>query len=65
MPPAGWAARGSAITGVGPVESLVHRLVTSEEIGASEGERLRGALTELGTTFIKFGQMLSLRPDCR
>jgi predicted unusual protein kinase regulating ubiquinone biosynthesis (AarF/ABC1/UbiB family) len=65
MPPAGWAARGSAITGVGPVESLVHRLVTSEEIEACEGERLRGALTELGTTFIKFGQMLSLRPDCR
>ena len=58
-----WAARGSAIAGVGPVESLVHRLVTSEEIEASEGERLRGALTELGTTFIKFGQMLSLRPD--
>ena len=29
----------------------------------TEGERLRGALTELGTTFIKFGQMLSLRPD--
>jgi hypothetical protein len=30
---------------------------------ASTGERLRGALVELGTTWIKFGQMLSLRPD--
>ena len=31
--------------------------------GGVDGERLRGALTELGTTYIKFGQMLSLRPD--
>ncbi len=29
----------------------------------SNGERLRSALTELGTTWIKFGQILSLRPD--
>ena len=29
----------------------------------SAGERLRSALVELGTTWIKFGQMLSLRPD--
>ena len=29
----------------------------------SSGERLRGALTELGTTWIKFGQMLSMRAD--
>ena len=29
----------------------------------SDGERLRRALTELGTTWVKFGQMLSLRPD--
>ncbi len=29
----------------------------------SSGERLRGALSELGTTWIKFGQLLSLRPD--
>ena len=28
-----------------------------------EGERLRGALVELGTTWVKFGQMLSLRSD--
>ena len=27
------------------------------------GERARGALTELGTTWIKLGQMLSVRPD--
>jgi ubiquinone biosynthesis protein len=29
----------------------------------SAGQRLRGALSELGTTWIKLGQMLSLRPD--
>ena len=29
----------------------------------SQAERLRMALTELGTTFIKFGQMLSTRDD--
>jgi ubiquinone biosynthesis protein len=28
-----------------------------------EGERLRRALTELGPTFIKLGQLLSKRPD--
>jgi ubiquinone biosynthesis protein len=58
-----WAARGSGIAAVRPVDTIVHRVLTPEEIGASTGERLRGALTELGTTFIKFGQMLSLRPD--
>jgi ubiquinone biosynthesis protein len=31
--------------------------------GLSAPERIRLALTELGTTFIKFGQMLSTRPD--
>ncbi|HEX72748.1 MAG TPA: AarF/ABC1/UbiB kinase family protein [Candidatus Hydrogenedentes bacterium] len=30
---------------------------------ATFGERLRAALTELGPTFIKFGQVLSTRPD--
>jgi ubiquinone biosynthesis protein len=57
------AARGSGIVGLAPVEDLVHRIVAPGDIDATEGERLRAALTELGTTFIKFGQMLSLRPD--
>jgi ubiquinone biosynthesis protein len=30
---------------------------------ATFGERLRAALTELGPTFVKFGQILSTRPD--
>ena len=60
---AAWAARGSGIADIGPVESLVSRVVSPGEKEASDGERLRGALVELGTTYIKFGQMLSLRPD--
>lgn len=60
---ADWAAKGSGIAGVRPVESLVRRVVSPEEMETSRGERLRDALSELGTTFIKFGQMLSLRPD--
>ena len=51
------------LAGVGPVDRLVRRTVTPEELEATNGQRLRGALTELGTTYIKFGQMLSLRPD--
>ncbi len=58
-----WAARGSSIATARPVDAIVHRVLTPEEMEVSTGERLRGALTELGTTFIKFGQMLSLRPD--
>ena len=60
---AAWAARGGGIAGLAPIENLVHRVVSEEDVSASDGERLRGALAELGTTAIKFGQMLSLRPD--
>jgi ubiquinone biosynthesis protein len=60
---ADWATRGSAIADVPSVDRMVRRVVPAEEMEASTGERLRGALTDLGTTWIKFGQMLSLRPD--
>ena len=45
-----WAARGSGIATARPVDTIVHRVLTPEEMEASTGERLRGALTELGTT---------------
>ena len=57
---AAWAARpGTAIPGV----EIAKRLAEPGLSAMSAGERLRAALTELGTTFVKFGQMLSLRPD--
>jgi ubiquinone biosynthesis protein len=40
------------------------RAASGEQIGElSQGARLRLAMTELGTTFIKLGQILSTRPD--
>ena len=60
---ASWAARGEGMAAMAPVEAFVRRVVAPEEAEATDGERLRGALSELGTTFIKLGQMLSLRPD--
>jgi ubiquinone biosynthesis protein len=34
-----------------------------EEGGSTRGERVRAMLDELGPTFVKFGQLLSTRPD--
>ncbi|RIX26535.1 ABC1 kinase family protein [Amnibacterium setariae] len=45
------------------VQRVTDRFIDPELASASAGERLRGALTELGTTAIKLGQLLSLRPD--
>lgn len=40
------------------------RLIPQEEsLELTRGERLRNALTDLGPTFIKMGQILSTRPD--
>ncbi|HUP75580.1 MAG TPA: AarF/UbiB family protein [Acidimicrobiales bacterium] len=60
---AGWVQRGSALVSARVVKGLVDRFVDPGIVAMSDGERLRRALTELGTTWIKFGQMLSLRPD--
>ena len=43
--------------------TLVTRIADPDLVALTSGQRLRGALSELGTTWIKFGQMLSLRPD--
>ena len=42
---------------------LLTRMVDPAVAAMSTGERVRAALTDLGTTFVKFGQMLSQRPD--
>src|ERR671915_301933 len=38
-------------------------LEVAVEEGSSRGQRLRAMLDELGPTFVKFGQLLSMRPD--
>ena len=55
---AGWADRD-------PVAGLrfVRHFADPKLVALSDGERLRDAATELGPTFVKLGQMLSLRPD--
>jgi ubiquinone biosynthesis protein len=41
-----------------------HRKLRLEETGVSErGRHLRAMLEDLGPTFVKFGQLLSMRPD--
>ena len=60
---AAWVQRGSGLVSARVMKGLVDRYVDPEIVALSDGERLTRALTELGTTWIKFGQMLSLRPD--
>lgn len=50
-------------TASGPLAHLAAKQVSPEVANLTRGERLRGALTELGTAWIKLGQMLSVRPD--
>jgi ubiquinone biosynthesis protein len=60
---AAWVQRGSGLVSARVLKGLVDHYADAEIVGLTDGERLRRALTELGTTFVKFGQMLSLRPD--
>jgi len=60
------AANASAAAGeegAAKHRSLIERGADPALVQMSTGARLRSALSELGTTWIKFGQMLSLRPD--
>ena len=59
------AANAAAATGENGSShpSFAERNADPELVQMSAGARLRSALSELGTTWIKFGQMLSLRPD--
>src|SRR5262245_48054762 len=40
-----------------------HRIRAAEETPSQRGQHLREMLDELGPTFVKFGQLLSTRPD--
>jgi ubiquinone biosynthesis protein len=57
------ADNAAAATDTGLRATLVTRISDPDLAALTSGQRLRGALSELGTTWIKFGQMLSLRPD--
>jgi ubiquinone biosynthesis protein len=60
---AAWVQRGSGLVSTRVMQGLVDRHVDPEIVAMSDGERFGRALTELGTAWVKFGQMLSLRPD--
>ena len=57
------AENADAALDTGVRARLVSRMADPSLAGLTPGQRLRGALSELGTTWIKFGQMLSLHPD--
>jgi ubiquinone biosynthesis protein len=64
----GFASIAAQLEGAGgparrAVASVADRFIDPELESESAGQRLRGALVELGTTAIKLGQLLSLRPD--
>ena len=60
---AAWVQRGGGLVSGRVMKRLADHYVDADIVAMSEGERLRRALSELGTTWIKLGQMLSLRPD--
>jgi ubiquinone biosynthesis protein len=60
---AAWIPRGSGLLDTATMQKLRDQVVGPDVANLSEGEKLRNVLTELGTTWVKFGQMLSLRPD--
>ena len=60
---AAWVHRGSGLVSARVMKDLIDHHADPQIVAMSDGERLRRALTELGTTWVKFGQMLSLRPD--
>jgi ubiquinone biosynthesis protein len=49
--------------GPAAVRSRLGREVEADPEGSPRGQRLREMLDELGPTFVKFGQLLSTRPD--
>jgi ubiquinone biosynthesis protein len=60
---AGLASRVGDLPEAGLAARALARKADAELAAGTAGQRLRGALAELGTSWIKLGQMLSLRPD--
>src|SRR6266568_9200855 len=60
----GYFLEAHKLTDLLPGRSAEARLAAAQETGASaRGAHLRDLLDELGPTFVKFGQLLSMRPD--
>src|SRR6185369_9821059 len=60
----GYFLEAHKLTDLLPGRSAEARLAASSMNGASaRGQHLRELLDELGPTFVKFGQLLSTRPD--
>jgi ubiquinone biosynthesis protein len=60
----GYFLEAHKLTDLLPGRSAEARLAEAEmTIGAARGQHLRELLDELGPTFVKFGQLLSTRPD--
>src|SRR5262245_53811944 len=60
----GYFIEAHKLTDLLPGRSAEARLARAETtIGAARGQHLREVLDELGPTFVKFGQLLSTRPD--
>jgi len=60
---AAWVQRCGSLVNLPVTQWVVEHHTSPEVLAMSDGERLRLALSELGTTWIKFGQMLSLRGE--
>ena len=60
---AAWVQRSSSLVKLPAMQPVLEHRASPEVLAMSDGERLRRALSELGTTWIKFGQMLSLRRE--
>ena len=60
----GYFLEAHKLTDLLPGRSAEARLAESEmTVGSTRGQHLRELLDELGPTFVKFGQLLSTRPD--
>src|SRR5438105_11779383 len=60
----GYFLEAHKLTDLLPGRSAEARLAAASQDGASaRGQHLRELLDELGPTFVKFGQLLSTRPD--
>jgi ubiquinone biosynthesis protein len=59
----GYVFERHRLTDLLPRRSRVDLDVTADGAGSARGQHLREMLDELGPTFVKFGQLLSTRPD--